>query len=233
MTAPVPPRTPFPGPTSGPTPVRPKTLPRPSAAPAPAAPVPSPVPAEPPTGRRAWRWWIALAVLACTFAVYSLSVGQFLVEMREPEHLGHSTVGEWADLSDYGYRLRFEGFALHDSMPSSWDATRLEYPPDGMQYVEARFTVEVLVGEEEDMGCTFKLFNADDEELGLTGIGLGDVEGTECQHSEQRAGLVPGDTFASHQVYVVPSGMDDGFTLRAEPFYLDEDQDNAYWTFGE
>lgn len=187
-------------------------------------------PVQPVRDRGLWRWWTALAVLACTFAVFSVSVGQFLVEMREPEHLGHSTVGEWADLSDYGFRLRFDGLELHDAMPSAWDPTRSEYPPDGMHYVQARFTVEVLVEQDENMGCEFKLFNADGEELGLTGIGLAGAEGTDCQHGEQREGIGVGDTFVSHEVYVVPRSMVDGFVVRVEPYYTD---DRGYWTFGE
>lgn len=180
--------------------------------------------------RGRWRWWTALVALVCVFGVYSVSVGQFLVGMREPDHLGHGTVGEWADLSDYGFRLRLDGIELHESMPSRWDETRFEYPPQGMHYVEARFTVEVLVPQDVDIGCDFRLLNADGEEFGLVGIGMAGAEASECHHQDERAGIGVGDEFTSHEVYVVPRNYTDGFTLRVTPYFTDDD---VYWTFSE
>lgn len=177
--------------------------------------------------RGAWRWWTALAVLTCLFAAYSVSVGQFLVDMRQPVQLGHSTVGEWADMSDHGFRVRFEGFEFHESMPSEWDETRVEYPPQGMQFLEARFTVELLVDPDADVGCDFKLFNVDGEELGLSGIGLAGAEGTGCRRSEEVEGVGAGDTFTSHEVFIVQEAPVEGFTVRVDPLFATDD---VYWT---
>lgn len=186
--------------------------------------------APPVRERGRWRWWAALVALACLFGVYSVSVGQFLVEMREPDHLGHATVGEWADMSEYGFRLRLDGIDVHDSMPSRWDETRNEEPPSGMHFVEASFTLEVLVAEDVDVACAFRLLNADGEELGNVGIGMAGAQGTECHHEEQRAGIGVGDEFVTHEVYVVPRNMTDGFTVNVTPYFTD---DTVYWSFSE
>lgn len=181
----------------------------------------------PTTKRRVWPWWTAMAVLAGIFAAYSLVVGQFLVGTRQPVELGHSGVGEWADLSEYGFKVRFEGLEFHDSMPSEWDQTRLEYPPQGMQFLQARFTVELLVDPDADVGCEFNLFNADGEELDLTGIGLAGAEGTGCRYTKEDGAVAAGDTFTSHQVFVVQQAPVEGFTVRVDPLFSDE---QVYWT---
>lgn len=177
--------------------------------------------------RRTWPWWTALAALIVVFAVYSVSVGQFLVSTREPVEIGRSGVGEWADMSEYGFKVRFEGLEFHEAMPSEWDATRLEYPPQGMQFLQARFTVEVIADSALELGCEFKLFNADGEALDLTGIGLAGAEGTGCRRTEDSEGVRPGDMFTSHQVFVVQKAPVEDFTLRVDPLFTDDD---VYWT---
>lgn len=186
-------------------------------------------PLGPPPGPRsgARGWWIAFAVTCVVVIGYSLGVGQYLADRREPRPLGTSSVGEWADLAEYGFRLRVDEVDVVGSLPSRFRDDEIVAAPTGMAYFQAKLTVEVLVGPEEDMGCTMELYNADGERLDWDddSVGIPGVSGC-VLFDDGRDALDVGDTFESQLIRVVLPDDPGSFVIRIVPTYTD---DTVYW----
>lgn len=195
---------------------------------APVAPL-GPPPPGPRSGTRGW--WIAFAVTCVVVIGYSLGVGQYLADRREPRLLGTSSVGEWADLAEYGFRLRVDEVDVVGSLPSRFRDGESVAAPTGMGYFQARLTVEVLVGPEEDMGCTMELYNADGERLDWDDDSVGVSGASGCLlFDDGRDALDVGDTFESQLVRVVLPDDPGSFVIRVVPTYTN---DTVYWAITE
>lgn len=167
------------------------------------------------------RWWVAFVVVLVLVVVYSVATGQYLATMREPEVIGESEVGQWADLSDYGFRLRVDSMELLESATGGWESGPV-HPPEGMRFLSVRMTVEALVPEDGDMACTMSLLNGAGEEIGLEEIGLDGPESIGCSHHNYREGVGVGDQWESQMAWVVlPEPVED-FTLVVKPLFSDE-----------
>lgn len=185
---------------------------------------PGPPPPRPTSGTRGW--WIAFAVTCIIVIGYSLAVGEYLAGRREPQQLGTSDVGEWADMAEYGFRLRVDEIAVVDSLPARF-SDEIVTAPTGMAYFEAKLTVEVLVAPDEDMGCILELYNADGEKLDWedTSVGIPDVSGC-LLFDDGRDALDVGDTFESQFIRVVLPDEPGSFTIHIVPTYT---EDTVYW----
>ena len=172
--------------------------------------------------RRDPKWWVAFGIIAALVVGYSVAVGQYLSTLRQPEVIGHSVVGEWADLSDYGFRIRVDSMEYFDALPGSWDPSQVNEPPEGMKYLRVLYTVEALVPPEGDLGCIVDLRNGDGEELDLTEIGLAGPEGEGCTRYDGRDGIAVGDTYETQSVFVVQPVPIEDYTIVITPMFADE-----------
>lgn len=189
-------------------------------------------PTSPSRPRRRWsqrQWWVAF-VVACVVALgYSVAVGHYLADRREPVLLGESGLGEWADLSDHGFRLRVDDITVTDELPSRYTEGETVRAPDGMAFFRAMLTIEVLVPPDGDMGCYLTLLNSDGEELDFEEYSVGDPDATECiLFDDGRQALDVGDTFESQLVRVVLPDDPESFRIEVQPAYASE---GVYWLF--
>lgn len=167
------------------------------------------------------KWWVSFVVVLVLVVVYSVAVGQYLSTLRQPEVVGQSRVGEWADLSDYGFRLRVDNMELLDSAAGGWEGSDIKRPPEGMKFLRVLMTIEALVPEDGNMGCTLTLLNGAGEEIGLEEVGLDGPDSVGCAHHEFREGIGVGDTWESQMVWVVLDEPVENFTLVINPIYSD------------
>lgn len=171
--------------------------------------------------------WGPLVLLMTIALTFSVVVGNYLVRLYEPAELGSSVTGEWADLSDYGFRMRLDEMVMAPSFPSSWDENELTAAPDGMELLRIRLSIEPLVGPDADMACRFELFNGDGEQLGLTESVVEGPSAVDCNvgGDEPRE---PGVVFVTQLVHVVIPEPLENYSLQMYPLSAES---QVYWTF--
>lgn len=176
-----------------------------------------------------WLWFAGAVALCLAFA---LGAGSWIVATTQPTQLGRSNVGGWAELAEAGFRVRLDGVALADSLPSSYDPASDVAPPEGFQFLRVQMTVESLVGPDEAIGCLVQLRNRDGEEIGHRNYGLDGPAATDCNQlaAEEENGrpILAGDSFKSQSVFVVQPDDIDSFTVDIVPLFVDDD---VFWTF--
>lgn len=174
------------------------------------------------------RWWVTFVLLLVVALTFSRVVGGYVSQLRQPSEIGTSSTGEWADLSAYGFRARLDSLDLAASFPRSFDSGERMTAAPGTQYLRVRMSIEPLVGEDQDMGCIWKLFNGEGEQLTLTEYGIEGPASTQCSFLEDEGSREKGVPFGSQEVYVVLPDAIGSFSLQV---HADGSDGRVYWTF--
>ena len=173
-------------------------------------------------------WWTSFIVLLTSSVVFSVVVGNILAGLNDPEELGHSSVGEWADLGQFGFRARLDDVTISESFPSAYDEART-VGEEGASLLRVRFTIEPVAGRDEHISCSMKLFNADGEELTLTKYGVAGPVSTECTAAVDSEASGTGEPFETQMVWVVLPDFGDDYTLWLAP--ISEASTSTFWRF--
>lgn len=171
--------------------------------------------------------WVALALVMALALVFSLIVGNYLARLYEPRELGSSATGEWADLSEYGFRMRLDDVTKATSFPSSYGEGEYTTAEEGTELLRIQLSIEPLVGPEEDVSCRFELYNGDGEKLGLKELTVDGPAAVDCTagFDDPRPMGVAYDTQMVH--VVIPEPVEN-YTLEMYPLAADS---TVYWTF--
>lgn len=172
-------------------------------------------------------WWVSFVLLMVVALIFSTVVGGYVSQLRAPKEIGRSSVGEWADLSDHGFRARLDSMDLAPAFPRSFDPGEEMIAPAGTQYLRVRMSIEPLVGQDEDLGCLWKLFDGDGEQLTLTEFGVEGPASTQCSFLGEGS-LEKGVAFESQEVYVVVPDAGEDYRLEV---HASGDGARVYWTF--
>lgn len=164
-------------------------------------------------------WWISFVVLVVVVLVFSLVVGDYVARLRQPTEAGRSTTGHWADLSEYGLRARLDEIAISATFPDAYDPAQQTAGPEGTSLLRVRMSIEPLVGEEEVLGCSWRLFNGAGEQLTLTEYGIEGPASTECTFISEETAREKGVAFQSQVVYVVVPNALESYSLQLVPAF--------------
>ena len=182
-------------------------------------------------GRR-WVPWLGFLCVVVACVVFSVVAGVWIVRVTDPEQVGRSAIGSWAELGDQGFRVRLDDVAMAPSFPSAYDPTTELTAPEGFQYLRVRMTVESLVGPDDAMGCLLTLRNSEGEGLGNPEYGVDGPSASECNAlaavEEGGQPIGQGDKFSAQSVFIVLPDELDSFTLDVVPLFVD---DEVFWTF--
>lgn len=142
-----------------------------------------PRPAE--AGRR---WLVGAAALVVAVAT-ALGVGQAashqLTVARYGVLEGTSRVGEWADLSRYGLRVRLDEVAVAEGFPDRYQPQKQQRALDGMLLVRVRMTVEPTIDIARDnvqdmVSCDIALWTRTGARILPSGPPLAGPTGDSC-----------------------------------------------------
>ncbi|MEO7587794.1 MAG: hypothetical protein ABIS84_07160 [Arachnia sp.] len=173
-------------------------------------------------------WWVSFALLLSFALVFSLAVGDFLARQGEPKELGSSRIGEWADLSEHGFRARLDSLDMATQLPNAYNPDVISSAPPGMTYLRVRMTIEPLVGPDDDLQCSWKVTNGAAEQLSLTESAIEGPQFGGCTHPFDEGPRERGVPFGTQTVYVVIAEPLESYTLRLQPQLADG---SPYWTF--
>ncbi len=173
-------------------------------------------------------WWISFVVLLVISLVFSLLVGDYVAQLRQPTEAGRSRTGEWADFSESGFRARLDEMSIAPTFPSAYDPQRTTAGPDGTSLLRVRMSIEALVDADEVIGCSWRLFNGSGEQLTLTEYGVEGPASTECTFISDEAAREKGVPFQSQVVYVVVPEALESYSIRLSPSLAGN---SSYWTF--
>ncbi len=173
-------------------------------------------------------WWISFVVLFVAAMSFSLVVGDYVAQLRQPIEAGRSTTGEWADLSEFGFRARLDDVTMSTTFPNSYDPEQEKSGPDGTSLLRVRMSIEALVDEDEVLGCSWRLFNGSGEQLTLTEYGIEGPESSECTLISDDMVREKGVAFQTQVVYVVVPDAIDSYSLQLYPNF---GASPVYWTF--
>lgn len=173
-------------------------------------------------------WWVAFAVATVLVAVYSVVSGGYVVAREGRRDLGHSHVGEWADMTEHGLRFRLDSLDYVDAVPVGLGGT-ITSPPPGTAYLLAQFSIEAVMAPADGLGCVIQLFNADGEALAWTESDAQGPTDHGCYGQTTEVGEVErGDVFQTQTVYIVEPAPLASFTLTVWPTATDE---RVSWSF--
>ncbi|MGV8847323.1 hypothetical protein [Tessaracoccus sp.] len=173
-------------------------------------------------------WWISFVALLVIALVFSLAVGDYVAKLRQPVEAGRSTIGEWADLSEHGFRARLDDVSIATTFPSAYDPNQKIAGPDGTSLLRVRMSIEALVDANDIVGCSWRLFNGSGERLTLTEYGIEGPASTECTFISEEATREKGVPFQTQLVYVVVPEALESYSLQLSPSLAG---DSSYWTF--
>lgn len=174
-------------------------------------------------------WWISFAVLLSVSLVFALIVGARVATVNDPVELGHSTTGEWAELSEFGFRARLDDMSIAESFPSAYEETLDKAAPEGMALLRVRFSIEPLVADDGLVACLLSLFNGKGDRLTRIEYGVAGPESAECSLISTDGERQEGVPYATQTVWVVAPDPVESFSLQLVP--LSGADDNVYWTF--
>ena len=176
--------------------------------------------------RRAW--WVSFVVLLVAALVFSMVVGDYVARLRQPTQAGRTTAGQWADLSEFGFRARLDDVAMSTAWPSAYDPEQEVTAPDGSSLLRVRMSLEPLVDEDVSIGCSFRLFSAAGEQLTLREYGVEGPQSSECTFVSEGTTREKGVPFQSQVVYIVLPENVDSYSLQ---LYPNLGASPVYWTF--
>ena len=184
------------------------------------------------TRNRAWAPWVGFGCVVLACLVFAVGAGVWIVRATEPRQLGTSAVGEWADLSEQGLRVRIDDVTSAPSFPSSYDTASDMAAPEGFEFLRVRMTVELATGPDEGVSCLLRLRNRlgeviENKDYGVDGPGVSDCNLVAAAESMGRP-LERNDQFQSQSVFIVLPDDVDSFTLDVVPLF---GEDEVFWRF--
>lgn len=160
--------------------------------------------ARPLNPRRAWAIFaVSLAVALLVGVVMGQYAKARLTEARQGDLLGTSRVGEWADMSEYGIRIRLDDVAIAESFPGRYGSESAAL--EGLLLARVRMsviaTVDIAETGQEILTCDLGLLTAAGERYWPSGPMLEGPEYSNC-------GAVPkpitaGQEFEIQQVFQI------------------------------
>ncbi len=173
-------------------------------------------------------WWISFVLLLVVALAFSMVVGDYVARLRQPTEAGRSTTGEWADISEFGFRARLDDVTLAKTFTNSYDPEQHKGGPEGTSLLRVRMSIEALVDDDEVLGCSWRLFNGAGEQLTLTEYGIEGPESSECTFVSDEGTRQKGVPFQTQVVYVVVPDDIDSYSLQLFPQF---GASLSYWTF--
>ncbi|WP_026927436.1 hypothetical protein [Granulicoccus phenolivorans] len=166
---------------------------------------------------RSRRPWLVAGALLLVAILLAVGMGAVAGGRWQQERvIGTSRVGEWADLSAYGFRLRVDGVAVSDELPGIGGAPVRGI--DGLRLARVQLTLEPTRSIAADnyadiLSCDVAVRNGRDEQIGPSAVGLQLPDGSVGGCTAVVRPIEAGRQYALTQVYEIRPSDEAGLSV--------------------